>query len=96
MLGYKRLGLFKRNFLAFDGVDEVLFELFHLLFRGALHRIHAGALNERALLLREKLNALGGAVCTLVVLTREVGDGEHRIAFAELHRFPVNVVYGRF
>ena len=87
-------GLFKADFLALHGVYEVLFELFHLVGGGALYGVYPGALYERPLLLGEELNALGGAVGTLVVLAREVGYGKHRIVFAELRVLPVDIVDG--
>ena len=96
MLVHERFGLFKAHFLALHGIYEVLFEFFDLFGRGAFDRIHAGALYKRAFAHGEQLHALRGAVCPLVVLACEVGDGKHGIVPAELHLFPVDVVYGRF
>ena len=47
------LGLPEGNFCAFDGIDEVFFDLFEFSVGDALHADDAGALDERARLLRE-------------------------------------------
>ena len=66
----KRLGLVKRHFFAFYGVDNMFFYGFKLLRIRTLNGVYRCALYKRTFLLREKLNALCGAVRTLVVLSR--------------------------
>ena len=91
----KGLRLFKADFLALNGVDEVLFDAGQILLAYTFYSIDIGALDEGALLLGEELNTLGGAVGALVVLTREVGHGKDFVVLAELNFLKVDVVYGR-
>ena len=91
----ERLRLFEGDLGALDGVDEVLFDALELLVRHSLDRDDAGALDERARLLGQKLDALGGAVRALVVLPVQKGDGKDLVSLADGQLFPPDVIDGR-
>ena len=82
MFDFQCFGLFKRGFSAFYGVDYVLFDRRHALFRNvAVHRVHLRRTNERTVFLRNQLHALCRRIRALIELTGKIFHREYLRAF---------------
>ncbi len=76
---------FKRCFSALDRVDHIFFDRKQLFFGDlSFEDIHSGGVYERPLPLGDQLDTLGGAVCPLVELTRQILDGKHDFVLCRL------------
>ena len=93
-LVHERQGLFERDLFAFHGVYKMLFNACKLFAVRALDRINGRALNKRALLSRQKLYALRGAVGALVVLSRKIRNCKNAVTLFEVCVFIVDLVHG--
>ena len=81
-------GLFglQRSLAGFHRVDDILFDLGHLLGgQSALQQVDTGRAHQRALALTDELDALGSRSCALVELAGQILHGEgHALGSGQL------------
>ena len=75
---FQRRGNFQRRFAAFDGVDDIALDRFHVPGAGARQQVHLRRAHDGPFALREQLHALRGGIGALVKLPGQRFDGEHR------------------